>query len=318
MSIPPIVQSPVKSLETPLSPRKKEEASENKCTEVLKATVLNPDIPSVAGTLGSLTRDFRGIVKPFVPISNKVNQSIDATQFTTAFTMPHSVYNLIVGGTNLVLEKGKEAKLDNTLSIVGEVSALGGDVADFAQALVDLEAVPQPPGNWPAVLSLSSTLLSSVFIFINGRGLHFCRKALNDLKKAKENPKDTIDVLKKRTYHLGRQCGVNTELFFKTLSKCTIKKDEPLFQKTIDALKTRVKQKIASNALSITISAVIIIAVVILFAASSLIPLVVLGSSLLAFGHLLVFPKMILDAHADKQFENRMNRAVKQLNAAAA
>jgi hypothetical protein len=321
MSSPAITastQAPSNKTSSPACPPE-EKKRENKCQQILDATLLNPDIPSWATSFGGEARAIKGMVKHHVPVPKGLAYALDATQMLTVFTTPHDLVSLVENSVNLVREKGKAARLDNALGMVADISSLGGNVSDFTQAFIDVESMPNPKSNWPSILNLSSSLLSSVFLIINGRGIHYCRKILKEIKENKEAPREKVIAdLKKRRYYLDKQCGVNNDLFFKTVAKC-LKGDKtvPFFEKAVNALKTRIKQKLSSRSLSITATLTLIVASIILFAATT-IPLLIAGSCLLVVGYTCIIAKMALDLHAKRKFNAAMNSTVKQINASAA
>jgi hypothetical protein len=285
------------------------------CATHIKAFVINPDTASLVNSVCGIARCVHAVTSPFFQFLSKLALIAAATQFASALTMPFDLYQSLVDGANLIIEKGKHAKLDNALGLIGDLSQLTDGACTFASALSDLGACASVT-LWAGPLSFACALVSSVFFFINGRALYYNAKLLKEvnLTAATQNSKAVLNVVKKRSYFLNRQCGVDIELFTKTVSKIPVKLGETAaakekLNKAYTALRRRIQFKAFSNSLAMVITAIGIIASTLFFVSifAPLLPITITASSLLAIVFGIVIAKMAFDLYSNKRFEHQMN-----------
>ena len=235
-----------------------------------RQVILHPDNPIWLHSLGGEARSIMGVAKPFFKIHEIARRVIASTQFTTAFTMPFDIFNLIMDVRGLAVEHGKRARLDNALSVVGDVSQIVDGAMTFSSALVDLEAIAPSMMDWIGPLALSAALASGVFFAIHGRGIYYCNRLLKKLKKI--TPQQLPGLIKKQAYRLSRYADIDTDALAQTVNQilkhptaANEEKEKRLAQVSA-ALKKRIQHKRISHVLGILVTAVGLIASVILFA----------------------------------------------------
>jgi hypothetical protein len=296
----------------PLNPRKLfphvEPPKQKMCLKRMKHVVLNPDSPAWINTLGSLVRAVKGVIAPFFTLLKKVQLIIAATQFSSALTMPFDLFSLTTGIAHVATHK-KHCRLDNALGIFGDATQLGDGIGNFTAGLADLGAVSNSVMNWVAPLSLACALASSVFFVIHGRGLYYNNLMLKELKTAlNKGSSAAIKVVKKRSFHLDKHCGVETDIFLKTIRQLkkrergTPVEQEQELSSAYGLLKRRILQKKVYHALGIIITSISIIASIILFA-TILTPFGIAASGLLAATCVLSMSKMAFETYSKRRFK---------------
>lgn len=286
--------------------------------EKIKGTILHPDMPGWFSSLGGLARAVSNLVEPFFKWIEKLKKILAATQFTSALTMPFDLHQLCLDVDNLIFEKGKHARFDNALSAIGNASQLGDGIATFAGALVDLGGAPSTVMRWAAPMGLACAGVSSVFFAVYGRGLFYNVRLLREIDEALQGPpKKILDLVERRAYHLEQQCGVDVELFTETIQKLVAQepkadaseeerqKHASKVSKACSALKTRIQHKKFSHSLGILITAINIVASVILFA-TPLTPWGIAAYSLLSVLFVLSMTKMAFEVYANRRFKREL------------
>lgn len=279
---------------------KKKPCLSKACWDEFNAVVIHPDTPSWFGAVGGLARAVASIARPFVKLTETVMRSLAATQFTCIFTLPFDFYQFLSDSRDLAIKKGRQARLDNAVGMLGDLSQVSDGVGTYISALSDVGAISSSVMRWVAPLTLASALASSIFFFISGRGLYYNVKLLRELKKVPCTQEALLEMVKKHSYHLERQCGVDTKLFIKTISG--LKLNEQEIKKAYEALKRRIHRKEFTYALSILITTIGIIASILFFAASALLPVAIAASALLVALSPLAMSKMALEMYANRRF----------------
>lgn len=288
------------------------------CIEKIRGTVLHPDMPVWCSSLGGLARAVSNLVEPVFKWIQKLKKVLAATQFTSALTMPFDLHQLCLDVDHLIFEKGKRARIDNALSVTANASQLGDGMATFTSALVDLGAAPGSAMQWAAPFGLACAGVSSVFFAIHGRALFYNVRMLREIDEALKGPPSKIlQLVDRRAYHLGQYCGVDVDLFKETVEKLVSKqpkadasqeerdKHASNLAKAYSAIKTRIQHKKFSHSLGIVITAISIIASVILFA-TPLTPWGIAAYSLLAVLFILSMTKMSFEVYANRRFKREL------------
>ena len=280
-----------------------------------KGFIFHPDVPSWVSSLCGQARAIHSITRPLFNVLSKLNPFVAATQFTSVVTMPLDFRQMILDVAQLIREKGKHARLDNTLGLIGDVSLVGDGAATFMSALIDLGGVASSFMRVAGPLALISALVSSVFFVIHGRGIYYNARLLHELKRPEEGNESSsrLMIVKKREYHLKRQCGVNIEMLLQTIETINtatenVETKELKLQKTYEVLRTRIKQKAFSHALGILITAVGVVAGILFFIAlfTPFAPIGIAGSALLIVLFTASMSKMAFEVYCNWRFKKRM------------
>lgn len=283
----------------PLVPLKKPDA-----LKTTRNVFLNEDAYPWLHALGGEARAIMGVAKPFFQVHETAHRAMAATQFTTAFTMPLSLYGIINDLVDLAKETGKNAVLDNTLSLVGDVGDLLDGIGTFASALVELDAAPAATMTWAGPLALAASLASSVFFVVHGRGIYYCNKVLNEL--ATTHPDELLVLVKKRNYHLARQCSVKPNFIKNIVEKIhqgPAEERTDRLKQVSESIKTRIQHKLISHALGIVITLIGIVASVILFA-TGIVAWGIAASVILGVLFTASMGKMAFEIYSHRKFKN--------------
>lgn len=278
----------------------KKAARKENC-ERAKQVFLTPDLCTGINSSGGLSRSLVGTIRHFHPVPTNVRNAFGGTQLGNCLTMPHSVWSLIGGFMGLAKDKSPDAVLDNALGVIGDAGEIADQIGTIASGLMDIGAVPVM--QWAGILSLVGTCVQAAFIPIFSRGIHYAIKCTKELEVAEKKGLEEVKAfVKKREYFLSRQCGVDTKLFTKTINNL---KDPDSLPKACEALKERIKFKKVAHSLGIIMTAIVIIATVVLFA-TSLTPFGILGAVLLTATFAFSLTKLTVEIIANKRFKKKM------------
>ncbi len=238
----------------------------SKIKRAFKATLLNPNTANWIGDLGGSANAVNDLAKSKFKALARFGRAFMATQLLAIFNAPFDLYEVIISGYNLITEKGKQKRIDNALDLTAAGNDVIEDVLSITSGLNDLK--PFASGlKWFTPLTIISTALSVITLPIEGRNLYYAIKHLKKLGHI--SPESVETYAKKHSYHLERQCGIDRDLI-----KAALKKNEswtPEGQNTItkhvNAMKGRIRAKIACISLSAVATIIGIISTVILLTA---------------------------------------------------
>lgn len=268
---------------------------ENKCREFVESIVFNSDTPTLLGNIGGEARMIHSLASEGIPKLKKFTRALSTTRFVSIINAPFNVYEVITGTANLIMDKGKEKRIDNGLDLISNIGQLGEDIGVVAEAINDLKPIAHI-AYLTTPLTIISVAFSVVTYIIQGKSIYWCKKII---KKLETKPLDK--VFKKHHYHIERQCEIDPKIIKKAIK---VNNKEAV----VKELKKRIHAKIACHALTIAITTIGIIASII-FLSMTASPLLIAGSALMATLFLLGIVKKGVDYFSNR----RLHRSISKL-----
>lgn len=284
--------------------------SPKKTFSEFKAVVIGSEIPLYLASLGTLARAINALLLPVFQALIKFSRYVTSTQITSAFTMPFDLHQTLMAFYYLLTTNDLEGRANAALDFFANISQLGDGVSTFTSMIASLtdKAII-----WAGPLGLASSLLSSIFIAINSRGIHFNRLSLKALKEVKKESTSIYEFLDSHSIRLQRYAGINPSWIYRKLNNRKIDKLNEAQAKAIyKVLKNRIKQKQISYSLGITITIIGIVATITLFATTMTL-FGIAGNSLLAALAILAISKLIYDRYKTKTFKQDLLTAIKPI-----